>query len=351
MHKTFTFVSVLYVLLAGCAVSPLDDTAASTDALETEALAACVVQSACNDASAPTLGPKRAFHHFASNLVSHSGHPNHRGRDAIFVAGQPQTLIGKFAYGIIDKDIHGEEVDVFVERNCGGAWTKLGTGTTTDDGDHATVDGIEDDGGRVYFDLPTPLPRGRHRIRMVVAGDQTSADLVVDVVPAGTTYFVSDVDGTLTTSEAAAWTSLLTGNLPDARPDAAKALSNLAKKGIRPLYLTSRPDWLKNRTREFLDANGFPPGLVYTSSHLLPEVGDGSGAYKTEVLTRYAGHGAKFTWAFGNMSHDADAYDAVGIEPLSQRIFVGIDDAHGGRRIESYGEVVGVTSATPRVCR
>ena len=57
--------------------------------------------------------------------------------------------------------------------------------------------------GRYYFDIPAErqLAAGRHRVRLVVAGDGTSTDLFIDIVLPKTPIFVSDVDGTLTSSE------------------------------------------------------------------------------------------------------------------------------------------------------
>lgn len=355
MHRTFVqFVSLGFSLsLLGCSLDVVETTGESADALTEDALPVCIAQPACAGPSSPTLGKKRSWKNFLSSWITLFGEPNHRGRDQIFVEGHPQTLIGKFAYGLFDKDLKGEEVDIFVERGCSGAWEKLGTAVTTNDGQLPTVNGIEDDGGRIYFSIPAnrTLGIGRHRVRMVVAGDHSFADLVVDVVPPGTTYFVSDVDGTLTTHETEEWTSLLTGSQSNARPYAARSLASLAAKGIRPLYLTARPEWLKNRTREFLAAEGFPPGIIHTTQDVLPALGSGASNYKGDLLTRYQSLGIEFAWSFGNTSTDGDAYERASIEPLDRRIFVQFDDAHGGRRIENYREVLDDTAATAAVCK
>src|SRR6185295_11266439 len=115
--------------------------------------------------------------------------------------GDDQWVLGKFTYSLVAKDLTDEEVDVFVEKGCAGTWEKLGTTTTTsNDTNHAVIEDVADNGGRAYFQIPKDkaLPLGRHRIRLVVAGDQTSTDLVMDVVPKGTKIVVTDVDGTLT---------------------------------------------------------------------------------------------------------------------------------------------------------
>lgn len=44
---------------------------------------------------------------------------------------------------------------------------------------------------------------------------------------------------------------------------------------------------------------------------------------------------------------DAEAYENAAVEPLEQRIFFRFDDPHGGRRIESYQELLDELLALP----
>ncbi len=317
------------------------------------ALPACLAMPACDGATGPTLGPKREWAHYANMLTSKAGSAYHRGRDRVIKTGAPQVVIGKFTYSYADVDIEGEDVDVFVERGCGGSWEKLGTTKTTFSGEHADVDDVSDSGGRVYFEIPAAkaLAPGRHRVRMVVAADQTFADAILDVVPDGTPMFVSDVDGTLTESEHAEWRALYEGVDPPAHPKAAEALSALAAKGIRPVYLTARPEWLMGKTHEFLKNKGFPPGIVITTTGLTGISGSAARDYKTAALARLADQGARVIWAFGNRDTDTDAYDAAEIKPVDHRVFLRIDDPHGGRRIEAYSEILPLTQAQPAICK
>lgn len=282
------------------------------------------------------------------------GSAKHRGRDALFTTGAPQTLIGKFAYGAFDDDLKLEEVDIFVQRGCTGDWEKLGTVTTsTDEAPHATVDGVEDTGGRVYFDVPADklLPEGRHRVAMIVPGDGTSTDLLVDVVPSGTRVVVSDIDGTLTSSETAEFFDGLSGTLPEAQPDAATVFTELAKKGFRFLYLTARPETGIARTRQFLNERGFPRGLVHTSTSLLPLVGDSAVTFKSTDIAALIARGASVPFAVGNTATDADAYEAAQI-PKDGRIFYQYSDtAHGGRRIEAYAELLPELTSLAAICK
>jgi hypothetical protein len=61
--------------------------------------------------------------------------------------------------------------------------------------------------------------------------------------------------------------------------------------------------------------------------------------------------GLGIAWAFGNKASDADAYDAAKIMPLSQRVFLKIDDPHGGRRIEAYADVLADAKSSPAACK
>jgi hypothetical protein len=305
------------------------------------------------DAAPPDPGPKRSFRHTSSSITAATGFANHRGRDLFLRVGDPQWVLGKFAYGVLDDDIKDEDVDVWLLRDCGTQWEKLGTAVTTLDNQHAAVEGVADTGGRIYFTIPTnkALGLGRHRLRLVVGGDLSATEMFIEVVPAKMPLFVTDVDGTLTTSENAEFPALLTGNLPDAHPDAAAALRALASKGYRPFYVTARPEFLVQRTREFLDTNAFPPGLVHTTLTLTGATGAAAATYKTDELAMIAARGLVPSWGIGNTASDADAYDNAKIQPLDHRLFFQFTDTvHGGKRIESYTDLIGPFSGLPGVC-
>lgn len=264
-----------------------------------------------------------------------------------------QWVLGKFAYGVADKDIHDEEVDIWLNRDCGSKWEKLGTALTTNDGDHATVEGAEDTGGRIYFQIPSSqaLGIGRHRIYMAVAGDLSGAEQYIEVVPQGTTYFVTDVDGTLTSKETEEYAAILTGTVSDANPDAEKALGVLAQKQYRPLYLTARPEFLVGRTREFVKVRGFPLGLVHTT-FALGATGAAATTFKKAELDELSTRGFVVRYAFGNTASDADAFFLANIEPQTHRIFYQFtDSAHGGRRIESYSDLLAEFGALTPPCQ
>ena len=311
----------------------------------------CIPAPPC-DGPLPNVGPSRPWKHSGSAFIAGSGFANHRGRDLVLMPQSDQWIIGKFAYGAFDKDLKDEEVDIWLNRECGPSWEKLGTELTTEEGEHVPVEGVTDSGGRVYFQIPPAqkLGIGRHRARLVVAGDLSGADVLIEVIPQGVRYFVTDVDGTLTAEETEEYGALLTGSVSAARPDAAAALWELAKKGYRPFYLTARPEFLVGRTREFIDVHGFPPGLVHTTT-ALGATGGAAVSFKQAELSELIARGAIVDWAFGNTDSDAGAYFGAGVQPNDHRIFIQFTDAaHGGRRIEAYTELLGEFSALPTVC-
>jgi hypothetical protein len=314
--------------------------------------AGCVPMPPCN-APLPAFTKRPWKHSVASPLIVATGFANHRSRDLILPPGTAQWALGKVAYGVADKDLKDEEVDIWLNRECGSVWEKLGTAVTTQDGQHPTIEGAEDTGGRIYFQIPSAqaLGIGRHRIYMVVAGDLSGMEQYIEVVPPGTRYFVSDVDGTLTAKETEEYGAILTGSVSDANPDASKALTLLAQKGYRPFYLTARPEFLVGRTREFVNVKGFPLGPVHTT-FALGATGGAAFTFKKGELDELKGRGFVVDYAFGNTESDADSFFMANISPASHRILYQFTDAaHGGRRIESYTELLGEFGALGQACQ
>jgi phosphatidate phosphatase PAH1 len=292
------------------------------------------------------------WEHSESSLVKASGAPTHRGRDMFFRADEPQWVLGKFAYGPSDYDLEDEQIDLYLLRGCTGEWESLGSVHTTNEGSHEDVEGVVDTGGRVYFEIPADrrLEPGRHRIHMIVRGDLSSADQYIEVVPEGTPVVLTDVDGTLTTSETEEFFDLLSGTLPEVRPGAPEALQALAAKGYHPIYLTARPEFLGTRTHEFVRERGLPPGIVHTSLFFDGALGSEAVTFKTGELAAFAARGLVPTFAFGNTESDGEAYENAGIQPLDHRVFIEFDDAHGGRRIDTWEAIVAELEALNELC-
>lgn len=314
----------------------------------------CPARPAC-DAPLPDVGPATQWRHTASRLSS-IGSPRHRGRDLFLRAGQPAWVIGKFAYGVLDDDIKDEDVDVWLLRGCGSTWTRVGTFRTTEDRAHPTVLGVEDTGGRLYVDLTAegqaPLEVGRHRVLLSVQADRSAAELFLEVLPASAQVVVTDIDGTLTSSEWAAVTDIIGLAPPEAHPGAADVMTTLVARGYSMLYLTARPEWMTPVTREWLALRGFPPGVLHTTLSALGAVGGPAAAYKTTELASLSTElGLVPAWAFGNKDTDAEAYDNAGVTP-AHAYYYGLPaaDARGGQVHEDYRGLVPIVAQTPSIC-
>ena len=137
-----------------------------------------------------------------TNLYTASCASNHRGRDKIVNPGEAVPLIGKFAYcAMFDKDLKEEWVQTWVQdKAC--HWTKVARQKTTLDSPSHVVDGVTDDGGRIFTTLPgAGATSGTHRVAMLAEGDFSRADFNVHVWKRGTKAIVTDIDATLTTSD------------------------------------------------------------------------------------------------------------------------------------------------------
>lgn len=314
----------------------------------------CPPPPVCN-AAPPTYEAESSWRHSVrSRATTLLGGARHRGRDLVLRLTDEQWVIGKFAYGGSDKDLEDEDVDIYVLRECGDSWEMLGTATTTEDGDdHPTVERIEDDGGRVFFQIPegARLGVGRHRIHLVVNGDHSSADMYIDVVDGARPYIVSDVDGTLTESETAEWTALL-GATIGFRPSSPEALTAAVSRGYRIFYVTARPDWLTTRSHEWLAENGYPLGLVHTTNNGLGALGGAALTFKTDELNELGERiGGPPAFAIGNSASDAETYEVTGVDAAGRYLYAYDGDLFGGMAFDDYADLVALFSAAPLVCR
>lgn len=320
-----------------------------------EELPDCAPTPVCNGAL-PTTAEAKPWRGPLADYVSSLG-ARHRGRDGIVEAGSSIVLVGRAAYGPLDMPLQGEDVTIMIDRGCGGTWEKYYETTTSTEGLWPAIDGVKDDGGRFYVYVQAGrLPIGRHRFAMIVGGDGSMTDFILDVVPRGTAVVVTDVDGTLTASEDAEKVALaesIAGNevLPPARRDAASILSILAEKGHRITYVTARPEWLTARTRAFLDTNAFPRGVVRTAANtIFGHTNEEAVAYKTNELALIAG-AARPRWLFGNTPSDAQTYAQFGVASKN-RVFIEYQDkAFGGRDIPAWKSLVSEIADLPEVCK
>jgi phosphatidate phosphatase PAH1 len=189
----------------------------------------------------------------------------------------------------------------------------------------------------VFFRIPDDkkLEIGRHRIRMVVAGDGTGADQFIEVLPKGAPVFVSDVDGTLTEkkgpdlavvcdeeADPAALVESLAGgsNQPNVHVGAPELYTKLVGLGYRVMYLTARPEWLEPHTHKFLrernrgDGRGdLPEGLVHTTLGEFGALPKAAQVFKHDELQMLRDKGLNIVLGFGDQGSDVAAYSSAQI--------------------------------------
>jgi len=262
-------------------------------------------------AGAPATGPANGFRTYRHAIITRFAHPDHRGIDLIATSTQPQVLRGTLAYGIIDKKLEHEDVELFA---CiAGSWQPLGTARTDDRGQFA-----------LPLEGAARLPVGLRDLYGSVVADRSSVRSLAFIAPAGAQVLVSDIDGTLTASETSFIKAVLIGSHVDAQPGAAAALTLAAAQGYQIVYMTARGDRFTDATRYWLASHGFPRGPVRLASSLIVKPGASTVAYKRHALRDLEGFTIR---ALGNRSSDVAAYAAAGVPP--QHIFVKLPE-YGG---------------------
>ncbi|HEX7837486.1 MAG TPA: hypothetical protein VF469_08485 [Kofleriaceae bacterium] len=246
--------------------------------------------------AAPAAGKAGSFHHFTSSLISALGDPRHRGFDLVTSASATtQSLEGWISYTIVDKALEDEDVDVFACR--AGQWQKVGTARTDGEGHFAL--GLSGTGR---------LPIGMRDLFVSVVGDRTGVRFLGFVAPDATPLVVSDVDGTLTSSENAFLETVALGGEPDARPGAAKAFAAATARGGQAVYVTARGNQFTTATRDWLDHKGFPRGPVRLSPSFVTLPGGDTVAFKTSAISALSAARLALSAGVGNRATDITAY-------------------------------------------
>lgn len=272
-----------------------------------------------------TLPAKQDWkHNIASPLVTIQGGPNHRIRDLILPLGGTGKLRGRFTYGTLDSDLGDETVELWVQT-CPG-WVKWGAQAT-------------DSNGIVYFDVPASLPAGDYRVKMVLLGDQTVADGVIAAWPAGVQAVVTDIDGTLTTSDWELFQDVIFGASAAMYPDANTAMQQFGKKDYRLVYVTGRPQMVNRYSRIWLADHDFPLGPLFLTEDVAQTLPTATGVQKFKAdLLNDLKSAVKVNWiaSFGNATTDIGAYYAAGL-PKDKVFIIGPNaGADGSTPIISY---------------
>ena len=286
-----------------------------------------------------TPAPATDWRHIGSNVVVALGDPNHSAQDLLIHPSGAVHLVGRFTYGLISKDLEDEDVEVFFDQ-CGEGWDDLGSFTT--DGD-----------GRVAIDVPDALGPGVYEARFEVLGDQSTTSAFVWVLPEGTHVVVSDIDGTMTSSDFELFKQILAGSyVPMPYPGAIDLTQASADRGWVVMYLTGRPYYLSNRTRTWLTdetAAAGPLHLTDTTGEALPTQG-GVGNYKLDFLQSLVADGYVLDMAYGNASTDISAYLGAGI-PADKIWIIGSNGGNSGTNAvtDSWAERAAEVAALPPV--
>ncbi|RYZ89439.1 MAG: phosphatidylinositol transfer protein [Proteobacteria bacterium] len=295
------------------------------------------------DTTLPRL-PKPVGFELTFDSPFYRGGAIHRARDVIALKSHDAILHAKFAYKFLDKDMKGVPVDVYLSQGCRSTFKKIGTVVTSRDDENGTVENVRDSGGRIFAKLSSfgvkNLPVGRHRLLYVVPADNSFTESFIDVVDAQTKYVVSDIDGTLTSSEMAAAVHLL--NLsPSAHPGAAQALGALAKNGYKIFYLTARPEWLMPATRQWLSDKNFPAGTIHTTDSKVGAQGEAAKNYKINEISLFTDQtGIVPSYAFGNKPSDVEAFGKSGIPAFNSYYYKLGSDAQGGVIHSDYTKLI-----------
>ena len=302
MHDPAAMRLALATLLAGCAVQHapvgIDPAESGGGDGKADGGSSALPDVRCSDA--PDAGPAAGFDHWKSNLVADLGDPVHRGLDLVASADADDQLIeGDASYGPTDKALEDEQVDLFACKE--GAWQPLGSVRTDGEGHFALA-----------LSGDARLSIGLRDMYASIAGDRTGARFVAYVAPANSELAVSDVDGTLTSSENAYAGDIVLGLGVDAQPGAAAAFSRLAHAGYQPVYVTARARVFTASTRAWLADQHFPRGPVRLSPGVvLP--GGATQQYKSDTLAALQAADLAIAIGNGNRATDVAAYQSAGV--------------------------------------
>jgi hypothetical protein len=255
---------------------------------------------------APASDDDDHLRHASSHLVIASGDPRHRGIDVITSAGT-QTLTGIIAYSHFDKALEDEDVEVFACDDAG--WTKLGTARTNEEG---------------RFTIAAQLPVGMRDLYASVVGDRSGARFLAYVAPEGSPLVVSDVDGTLTSSENEFLETVTADSKAEVQPRAAQALQALAAAGKQVVYVTARGNYYTEDTRTWLDSDSFPRGPLRLAPDRVTLPGADTVTYKTNTFIDL---GFPIFAGIGNRDSDITAYTNAGVD--AAHIFIKLPEYAG----------------------
>ncbi|RXM91734.1 Membrane-associated phosphatidylinositol transfer protein 3 [Acipenser ruthenus] len=228
---------------------------------------------------------------------------NHRANDVIATEDGSQTLIGRFMYGPLDMvTLTGEKVDVqLMTQPSSGRWVHFDTEVTNSN-------------GRVSYTIPEDkrLGVGVYPIKMIVKGDQTSAEAFLTVLPRGMECVVFSIDGSFAASVS------IMGSDPKVRAGAVDVVRHWQDLGYLIIYITGRPDMQKQRVVSWLSQHNFPQGMIFFSDGLVHDPLRQKTIFLRNLVQECH---IKISAAYGSMK-DISVYNVLDLPP-SQIYIVG----------------------------
>jgi hypothetical protein len=247
--------------------------------------------------------PEEDFRHTTNEVLLGALEPSHSAEDVVVRPAEAASLVARFSYGALSTDLADEDVRVFLD-DCSG-YRSLGDHTTDDD-------------GRIVVNAPAGFGPGVYEVRFQVLGDRSTTVSYLWVLPEGTRLVVTDIDGTLTASDSELFEQILDGSeIPEAYPGAVALTERHAELSSVVVYLTGRPYWLTQKTRDWTAGLGFALGPLHvaaTEAEALPGE-SGVGDYKLAWLQGLLAQGYTVDFAYGNASTDLYAYLGAGFDP------------------------------------
>jgi LNS2 (Lipin/Ned1/Smp2) len=258
-----------------------------------------------SDCPGSPAGVKTGFRHTRSKIFAALGSARHRGLDLVAVEGDEiQTVSGKLAYTKTDKDLEDEDVEVFACVQH--AWRKIGTSRTDDDGRFTLA--LRGD---------ARVPGGMRDLYARVPADNSGVRFLAYVAKPGESVIVTDLDGTITSSENAVIPQLVGADI-DHQPGAPEVL---AQSGKVVVYISARGDQLTEMTRRWLATHGFPKGPIRLAKAMMTLPGKRTVALKTAEM---ASIGVPIFAGIGNRASDITAYRKAGVAP--DHIFINLPE-------------------------
>ena len=242
-----------------------------------------------------------------ANQALYSGRFKHEksyGRDVVGNEDVTQELEGRYQRGASAlpenfTGVSGERVQFFLEED--GQWVNVGSSMTGAAGDYT-------------FEIPAEhqFGVGNHRVLAILEATGTCNEHGVFVWPAETQSMITDIDGTMTSTDAEFIRQLSDVNyVPEQNINASTMMQAWEAKGYASIYLTARPNEFRWLSRIWLREQGFPYGPMETAETFV--AGATAREYKGAFVRYLNDLQIDLVAAYGNAESDVQAYDDGGI--------------------------------------